>query len=146
MDNERIMAIREKVFEVFAIAEDDFESAVLLYESERYKTSIPLFKDSVLGGIRALLMLDLDEFPDDSLLADTFYKTEINKKIKLDIGLSEILTKLTNTEQDSIRSPQDMSKDSIKDLDICYKYVGNFLTQTKKLLRTRRIIWQQQQQ
>lgn len=135
MDDERITAIREKVFEIFAIAEDDFESAVLLYESERYRTSIRLFKDSVSGGIKTLLMLDLDELPDDSLLVDSFNKTEISKKIKLDIGLNEILTKLSNAEQASIRSPLDMSKESIKDLDICCKHTENFLTQTKRLVR-----------
>jgi uncharacterized protein (UPF0332 family) len=135
MDDERITAIREKVFDVLGIAEDDFESAVLLYESERYRTSIPLFKNSVLGGIKALLMLDLDELPDDSLLVDSFHKAAISKKIKLDIGLNEILKKLSNAEQDSIRNPLDMSKKSIKDLDTCYKHTENFLTQTKRLIR-----------
>lgn len=135
MDDERITAIRKKVLEVFGIAEDDFESAVLLYESERYRRSIPLFKDSIFGGIKALLMLDLDELPEESLLAESFQKAEISKKIKLDTGLSEILTKLGNAEQDSIDNPIDISKESIKDLDICYKHTENFLTQTKKLVR-----------
>lgn len=135
MDDERKTSIREKIFEVFSTAEDDFESAVLLYESERYRRGIPLFKDSILGGIKTLLMLDLDELPDDSLLEDAFHKSEISKKIKLDIGVSEILTKLSNAEKDSIDSPLDISKESIKDLDICYKHTENFLTQTKKLVR-----------
>ena len=98
MKDERILAIREEVVEVFAIAEDNFESADLLYESEKYRASIPFLRDSVLSGIKALLMPYIDDLPDDSLLVDSYYQTEISKEIKLDIGLNEVLEKLRNAE------------------------------------------------
>lgn len=135
MNDERISAIREKVFSELAIAEDNFESAVLLYESERYRTSIPLFKNSALSGIKALLMLHLDDLPDDSLLVDSYNQAEISKNIKLDIGLNEILKKLKDAEQDSIDHPLTISKESIKALDICHKQIENFLGKANKLIK-----------
>jgi len=135
MDDERIIAIREKVFAEIAIAEENFESAALLHESEKYRTTIPLFRDSVLSGVKALLMLYLDDLPDDSLLVDSYYQKEISEEIKLDIGLNEVLTKLRNTEQDSIDHPLKISKESIKDLDICYRHIENFLAKAGKLIK-----------
>lgn len=135
MNDERIMAIREKVFVEFAVAEDNFESAVLLYESERYRTCIPLFRDSVLSGIKSLLMFHLDDLPDDSLLVNSYYQTETSKEIKLDIGLNEILKKLNKAEQESIDHPLTIGKESIKDLDICHKQIENFLAKASKLIK-----------
>ena len=134
MDDERIIAIREKVFSVLAIAEDNFESAVLLYESKKYQASIPLFRNSVLSGIKALLMLYIDDLPDDSLVVDSYYQSEISKEIKLDIGLNEVLKKLRNAEQDSFDHPLSISKECIKDLDICYKQMENFLAKASRLI------------
>ena len=57
MKDKRILAVREKVFEIFGIAGDKLQSADILYESEKYRESIPLFRDSALYGIKALLML-----------------------------------------------------------------------------------------
>jgi len=135
MKDERIIVIREKVNTEFALAEDNFESADLLYESEKYRTSIPLFRDSVLCGIKALLMLSLDDLPDDSLLVGSYYQSEISKEIKLDIGLNEVLTKLRKAEQDSIEHPLSISKESIKNLDICYKQIENFLAKASRLTK-----------
>jgi len=134
MDNERIIAIREKVFAEFALAEDNFEAAGLLYESEKYRTSIPLFKDSILSGIKALLMLNIDNLPDESLLLDSYNQSEISKKIKLDVGLNEVLKKLKNVYQNSIDNPLNISKEDIKDLNECYQQIEDFLAKTRKFI------------
>jgi len=135
MKDERIIVIREKVHKEFALAEDNLESAVVLYEAEKYRASIPLFRDSILSGTKALLMLSLDDLPDDSLLVDSYYQTEISKEIKLGIGLNEVLTKLRNVEQDSIEHPLSISKESFKNLDICYKQTENFLGKARKVIK-----------
>ncbi|UCC39472.1 MAG: hypothetical protein JSV96_17080 [Candidatus Aminicenantes bacterium] len=135
MKDERIIAVREKIHTEFAVAEDNLESAVLLYDSEKYRICIPLFRDSLLGGIKALLMLSSDELPEDSLLVDSYNQTEISKKIKLEVGLNEVLTKLRNAEQDSIENPLSISKESIKNLDVCYKQIENFSAQANKLIK-----------
>jgi len=135
MKDEKILAIRKKVFEVFAIAEDKFQSADILYELEKYRESIPLFRDSVLCGIKALLMLYTDDLPDDSHLVDSYYQTEIIKKIELKIGLNEVLKKLRNAEQDSIEHPLNISKESIRDLDICDKQIENFFVKASNLIK-----------
>lgn len=133
MDDQRIIAIREKVFKEFAAAEENYESAILLFESEKYRTSIPLFKDSILSGTKALLMLSHDELSDDSLLIDTYNQTETSKELKLDIELNVILTKLKNAEKDSIDPP--LAKKTIKDLDICAKQIESFLTRANRLIK-----------
>jgi uncharacterized protein (UPF0332 family) len=133
MDDKRIIAIREKVFKEFAKAEENYESAVLLFESDKYRTCIPLFKDSVLSGTKALLMLSHDKLPDDSALIETYNQTEIRKELKLDIELNEILTKLKNAEKDSFDPP--MSRKSIKDLDICAKQIESYLTRANRLIK-----------
>lgn len=38
MKDEKILGIRVKVFEIFSIAEDNFYSASILYESEKHRT------------------------------------------------------------------------------------------------------------
>ena len=135
MKDERIIAIREKVCTESYLAEDNLESAVILFEGEKYRASIPLFRDSLLRRIKALLMLSHDDLPDDSRLVDFYHQTEISKKIKLDIGLNEVFTKLKNAEQDSIENPLSISKESIKNLDICYKQIENFSVQANKLIK-----------
>ncbi len=135
MDEQRILTIREKVFAEFAIAEDNFESAALLHESERYRTSIPLFKDSLFSTIKALMMLHTDELPENSHLIDSYDQTELGKEIRSDIELDEVLTKLNNAEIDCMKHPLDISKESVKDLDICYKQIESFLAKARKFIR-----------
>ena len=135
MDEEKKIAIRERIFELKAVAEDSFESAVLLHESEKYRASIPLLRDSVLNGIKALLMLYLDDLPDDSSLVDSYNQTEISKEIKLDISVTEVLKKLRNAEQDSLKHPLRISKECIKDLDICEKQIENFLAKAGRVVK-----------
>jgi len=136
MKDERIMAIREKVYLTFAMAEDYFESAVLLYESEKYRTSIPLFRDSLMNTIKALLMLEMDSLPDDSALLDSYNQTEIKKDIQSDIEPAEILTKLKEAEQESLDHPLKLSEESIKTLDSCYKQTEHFLARTNKFIKS----------
>lgn len=135
MYDKRITTIREKVKNTFALAEDSFESASILYEAEKYRATIPLLKDSLFEGIKALLLIDLDEIPDNSLLMDSYHNSEIRKKIKSDIDVNDILTKLKKIEQQSKDQPLTISRESIKDLEICYKHIENFLTQTRKTIR-----------
>ena len=133
MDNERIIAVREKVLKEFTTAKENYESAVLLFESEKYRTSIPLFRDSIMSGTKALLMLSHDELPDDSLLIGAYYQAEISKELKLDIELNEILAQLKNAEKDSFDPP--LSRKSIKDLDFCAKQIESFLTRANRLIK-----------
>jgi uncharacterized protein (UPF0332 family) len=135
MKDERILAIREKVLETFAIAEDSFESAVLLYESEKYRTSIPLFADSILGGIKALLMLYLDKLPPEDQLLDSYHKSEIYKEMKSEVKLDEVLKKLKNAAKDSLQHPLKFSEESTKNLDWCYKNIENFLARAHKFIK-----------
>lgn len=135
MDDERILAIREKVFAELALAEDSFESAALLHESERYRTSIPLFKDSVFSTLKALLMLHTDELPESSRLIESYDQTELGKEIKSDIKMNDILAKLSNAEKDCMEHPLEISRESIKDLDTCYKQIENFLAKARKFIR-----------
>lgn len=135
MDDERILAIREKAFAEFAMAEDNFESAALLHESERYRTSIPLFRNSLFSAIKALLTLQTDELPENSRLIDSYDQTDLGKEIKSDIELNEILTKLNNSEKDCMEHPLDISKEIIRDLDTCYKQIENFLAKARKFVR-----------
>jgi uncharacterized protein (UPF0332 family) len=133
MDDKRIIAIREKVLKEFDKAEENYESAVLLFESDKYRTCIRLFKDSIMSGTKALLMLSHDKLPADSALIETYHQTEISKELKLDIELNEIITKLKNAEKDSFDPP--LSRKSIKDLDICAKQIENYLTRANRLIK-----------
>lgn len=135
MEDKRIIAIREKIFEEFALAEDSLESAILLHESEKYRTSIPLFRDAILRGTRALLMIHHDDLPDDPLLLDLYNQTEMSKEIGLDIELTEIIKKLKKAEQDSKDHPLKISEETIKNLDVCYKQAENFLAKAHKLIK-----------
>ena len=134
MDDKKIIAIREKAKHTFALAEDSFESASILYEAEKYRAAIPVLKDSLFGGIKALLLIDLDELPDNSLLMDSYHNSEIRKKIKSDIDVTDVFTKLKKIEQHSKDQPLTISRESIKDLDLCYKHIENFLTQARKII------------
>lgn len=135
MKDEKIIAIREKTFKELALAEDNFESAILLLESEKYRPSIPFFIDSVSGAVKALLRLDRDELPDDSELVDSFLQSETSREIKLDMGLDEIIEKLNNAKKDAIDHPLSLSKVSIKNLEECSKQIENFISKTRKLVK-----------
>lgn len=135
MDDKRILSIREKVFAEFALAEDSLESGALLHESERYRTSIPLFKDALLRAVKALLMLHTDEMPESSRLLDSYGQTEIDREIKSDVNINEVIAKLEEAEKDCMEHPLDISKESVKDLDTCYKQIENFLVKARKYIR-----------
>ena len=135
MKDERILAVREKVLKIFAIAGDKLQSADLLYESEKHRESIPLLRDSVLYAIKSLLMLSADHLPDDSLLVDSYHQTETSKEIKLDLSLNKIIKKLRNAEQDSIEHPLSLSEKSIKDLDACKKQIKDFLAKANRVIK-----------
>jgi len=135
MDDERILAIRDKVFKEFALAEDNFESAGLLFESEKYRTSIPLFKDSILSGIKALLRLSIDHLPEETPLLDVYNQSEISKKIKFDFRINEILKKLNNLYQNTINNPLEMTEEDKKVLNKCYHQIEDFLASTRKFIR-----------
>lgn len=135
MKDEQITRIRDKVFQTFAVAENDFESGAILLDSEKYRTCIPLFRESLLGGIKALILLQSDELPPESNLIEAYNKHQVDKHIKLDIGPQEILEKLKTAEEDSIKNPLNISKKSIQDLDICSKHIEKFLGKAHRWLK-----------
>jgi len=136
MEDQRILAVREKVNKEFALAEDNFETAVLLYEAEKYRSSIPFFVNSVKRGIMALLMFSQDKFPRDShSLVNAFCNSELNKKIKLDIGLDEIFNELINLEEELDKNPLSISKDNIKKFDKSNKQINQFIDQERKIIK-----------
>ncbi|MFP4082414.1 MAG: PA14 domain-containing protein [Candidatus Aminicenantes bacterium] len=135
MDDKRILAIRDKVFAEMAVAEDSFESAALLYESEKYRTCIPLFRDSLLSAVKSLLMLHTEDLPETSRLLEEYNQKEWGKKIGSDTDLNEILAKLQDAEKDSREHPLDLSKESIKAVDTTYKQIESFLAKANKFIK-----------
>lgn len=136
MEDKRILAIRDKVNKEFALAEDNFETAVLLCEAEKYRHSIPFFINSIKQGIRTLLMLYQDEFPPDSQsLINAFCNSDLKKKIKLDKGLDEIFNELINLEEELNKNPLSISKDIIKKFDKFNKQINQFIHQVRKIIK-----------
>lgn len=135
MKDERIIAVRDKVFQIIAVAEDDFESASLLLDSEKYRTSVPLYKRSLLDGVKALLHLHSDELPPGPDLIALYNRLEADKQIKLGADLQEIIEKLNAAEQDALKNPLRMSKESIQALEFCSKHIETFLAKAHKLLK-----------
>lgn len=135
MKDERVIAIRETVFNTFALAEDNFESAVLLYESEKYRTSLPLFRDALLLGTKALVLIEMDEPPADSGLVESFLQSRTSKESGIAIDLKGVVEKLDTIEEETRDHPLKISEDHVKALDSCYKQIENFLAKTNKYLR-----------
>lgn len=136
MDDTRIISIRNQVFKSLAVAKDKFQTADILYESKKYQASIPFFRDAILYGIKALLMLDHDDLPDDSRLVNFYYQSDTSKEIKLNIGLKEILTRLNNVQDESIDYPLGISKEAVRDMVTCHKHIENFLAKARRYIDT----------
>lgn len=135
MDDHRVFTIRIRVHSEFALADDNFEAAQILFDSEKYRASIPLFRESLLSGIRALLMIYQDRLPQNSSLFESFHQTGLNKKMKLDISINEILDKLGYVEQEIMDHPLRISTKNSADLGICRKQIEHFLSQADRIIK-----------
>ena len=110
MDDARKISVKNEVFRTLAVARDQYQSAGILYESKKYHASLPFLRNAVMYGVKALLMLDHDDLPDDSGLINTYNQTDISKNIRLSFELKEILARLDNVQKEGVIQTLKISK------------------------------------
>ncbi len=134
MDDARKISVKNGVFRALSAARDQYQSAGILYESKKYHASLPFLRDAVMYGIKALLMLDHDDLPDDSGLVDAYYQADVSQDLKLSIELKGILKRLENVQEEKVGYPSVMSRESLKDMATSYKQTGIFLAKARRYI------------